>query len=189
MLYLVFIAMFLFGSVIGWLVVYFVRKYKEYTPKVLRDTALLFLGGVCLESLLGLMYKNLFIVALMAYIIGVAVGFFIHWIYQLIIAKITAPKFMDPRSKYNLFSGCSLPDESKNKTSHTAYMLECINKGYGQLCHGLISEEEFKNLIRNTGLSKEMFEDLTGGYWGDMYLSPDLTAYIKAKGLLNGESS
>ena len=68
MLYLVFIAMFLFGSVIGWLVVYFVRKYKEYTPKVLRDTALLFLGGVCLESLLGLMYKNLFIVALMAYI-------------------------------------------------------------------------------------------------------------------------
>ena len=111
MLYLVFIAMFLFGSVIGWLVVYFVRKYKEYTPKVLRDTALLFLGGVCLESLLGLMYKNLFIVALMAYIIGVAVGFFIHWIYQLIIAKITAPKFMDPRSKYNLFSGCSLPDD------------------------------------------------------------------------------
>lgn len=189
MLYLVFIAMFLFGSVIGWLVVYFVRKYKEYTPKVLRDTALLFLGGVCLESLLGLMYKNLFIVALMAYIIGVAVGFFIHWIYQLIIAKITAPKFMDPRSKYNLFLGCSLPDESKNKTSHTAYMLECINKGYGQLCHGLIFEEEFKNLIRNTGLSKEMFEDLTGGYWGDMYLFPDLTAYIKAKGLLNGESS
>jgi hypothetical protein len=34
-----------------------------------------------------------------------------------------------------------------------------------------------------------MFEDLTGGYWGDMYLFPDLTAYIKAKGLLNGESS
>lgn len=64
MLYMVFIALFLFGSVIGWLVVYFVRKYKEYTPKVLRDTALLFLGGVCLESLLGLMYKNLCIVAL-----------------------------------------------------------------------------------------------------------------------------
>lgn len=64
MLYLVFITLFLFGSVIGWLVVYFVRKYKEYTPKVLRDTALLFLGEVCLESLLGLMYKNLCIVAL-----------------------------------------------------------------------------------------------------------------------------
>ena len=47
MLHLVFIAMFLFGSVIGWLVVYFVRKYKEYNPKVLKDTALLFLGRVC----------------------------------------------------------------------------------------------------------------------------------------------
>ena len=50
MTHLVFIAMFLFGSIKGWLVVYFVRKYKEYTPKVLRDTALLFLGGVCLET-------------------------------------------------------------------------------------------------------------------------------------------
>lgn len=108
MLYLVFIAMFLFGSVIGWLVVYFVRKYKEYSPKVLRDAALLFLGGVCLESLMALLDKDLCIVALMAYIIGVAIGFFIHWIYQLAIAKITVPKFMDSRSKYNLFSGCSL---------------------------------------------------------------------------------
>lgn len=135
------------------------------------------------------MYKNLCIVALIAYIIGVAVGFFIHWIYQLIIAKITAPKFMDPRSKYNLFSGCSLPDESKNNTSHIAYMLECINKGYGQLCQDLISKEEFETLIKSTGLTKEMFEELTGGNWGDMFLSPNLTAYIKAKGLLNGESS
>ena len=37
--------------------------------------------------------------------------------------------------------------------------------------------------IKGTDLSKKMFEELTGGYWGDMYLSPDLTAYIKAKGL------
>ena len=33
------ISVFLFGAVIGWLVVYFVRKYKDYNPKVLRDTS------------------------------------------------------------------------------------------------------------------------------------------------------
>lgn len=43
MLHLVFIAFFLLGAVVGWLVVYFVRKYKDYTPRVLRDAALMFL--------------------------------------------------------------------------------------------------------------------------------------------------
>lgn len=70
-----------------------------------------------------------------------------------------------------------------SSTDHIAYMLECISKGYGQLCRGLISEEEFENLIKGTDLRKKMFEELTGGYWGDMYLSLDQTAYIKAKGL------
>ena len=130
--------MFLFGSVIGWLVVYFVRKYKVYTPKVFRDTALLFLGGVCLETLLAFMDKNLWLIALMAYVIGTAAGFYIHWIYQLIIAKITAPKFMDPRSKYNLFSGCNLPAEEKDRNLHIVYLLECIGKGYEQLHRGVL---------------------------------------------------
>lgn len=161
------------------------RKYKEYTPKVLRDTALLFLGGVCLESLWGLMYKNLCIVALMAYIIGVAIGFFIHWIYQLIIAKITAPKFMDPVSKYELFSGCNISKESKKQLSETAYHLECINKSFGQLQRGLITEEEFKKLVKDTGLTNDLIDELTNGFWGEMYLSSDIAAYIKAKGLLD----
>lgn len=187
MIQLVFIAMFLFGSVIGWLVVYFVRKYKEYTPKVLRDTALLFLGGVCLETLLAFMDKDLWIIALMAYVIGTAAGFFIHWIYQLIIAKITAPKFMDPRSKYNLFSGCNLSTEERNSCSQVAYILECIGKGYEQLCRGQITEDEFKNLIKNTGLTLDSFKKLIGGYVGDMYISPDLAAYIQAKNLLANE--
>ena len=91
MLHLVFIAFFLLGAVVGWLVVYFVRKYKDYTPRVLRDTAFLFFGGVCLDSFLALMDSELWLVSLMSYIIGLAVAFFVHWIYQLIIAKISKP--------------------------------------------------------------------------------------------------
>lgn len=184
MLHLVFIAFFLLGSVVGWLVVYFVRKYKDYTPRVLRDTALLFFGGACLESLLAIMDKKLWLVALMAYIIGAAVAFFIHWIYQLIIAKITAPKFLDSRSKYALFSGCSLPEENRNKMTQNVYMLECINKGYQLLNKEHIDDEEFGKLVKESGLTRRMLEEITDGSWGDMFLSPDLTAYIKAKGLL-----
>ena len=185
MLQLVFIAFFLLGAVVGWLVVYFVRKYKDYTPRVLRDTAFLFFGGVCLDSFLALMDSELWLVSLMAYIIGAAMAFFIHWIYQLIIAKIAAPKFLDPRSKYALFSGCSLPESTRNKMTQNVYMLECISKGYQLLRNEYIDEEEFGKLVKESGLTRRMLEEITDGSWGDMFLSPDLTAYIKAKGLLN----
>ena len=58
MLRIIFISVFLFGAVIGWLVVYFVRKYKNYNPKVLRDTIVLFLGGGCMDLLLSLIDKQ-----------------------------------------------------------------------------------------------------------------------------------
>mgnify|MGYP004460096821 FL=1 len=58
MLRLVFVSVFLLGAVIGWLVVYFVRKYKEYNPKVLRDSMVLLLGGGCMDFLLSLIDKQ-----------------------------------------------------------------------------------------------------------------------------------
>ena len=107
--------------------VYFVRKYKDHNPKGLRDTIMLFLGGGCLDLLLSLIDKQVAIDAFTAYIIGFATAFFLHWIYQLIVAKITAPQFMDPRSKYELFSGCSLSDTEKEARSLVCYQLEIVN--------------------------------------------------------------
>lgn len=185
MLHLVFTALFLFGTVIGWLVVYFVRKYKKYNPKVLRDTSLLVLGGVCLVSLLALLDRKLCIIALMAYVIGLTMGFFIHWIYQWLVVKLTAPKFMDPVSKYELFSECNISKETKDALSKTAYQLECLSKGFAHLQNGIITENEFKKLIKDTGLTYSMIERLTDSYWGELYLSPDIAAYIKAKGFLD----
>lgn len=61
-------------------------------------------------------------------------------------------------------------------------MLECISKGYGQLCRGLISEEEFENLIKGTDLRKKCLKSLRAVIGGHVSVSkPD--AYIKAKGL------
>lgn len=185
MLYLVFTALFLFGSVIGWLIVYFIRKYKEYNPKVLRDTVILFLGGACLDCLLVFFNRELCIVAIPAYIIGLAAGFFIHWIYQFFVVKLTAPKFLDPISKYELFSGCNISKDSKEQLSKTAYQLECISKAFVQLKRGLITDDEFEKLIRNTGLTSVMIEKLADSYWGKMFLSSDIAVYIKAKGLLD----
>lgn len=181
MLRLVFVSVFLLGAVIGWLVVYFVRKYKDHNPKGLRETIVLFLGGGCMDLLLSLIDKQIAIYAFSAYIVGFAVAFFLHWIYQFIVAKITAPKFMDPRSKYELFSGCSLSDTEKNARTMVGYQLEIVNQGFQQLCEKLITEDEFITLVKKSGLTRQVFEELTSHPMGDMFLSPALTAYIRAK--------
>ena len=185
MLRLVFVSLFLLGAVIGWLVVYFVRKYKDHNPKGLRETIVLFLGGGCLDLLLSLIDKQVAIYAFTAYIIGFATAFFLHWIYQLIVAKITAPKFMDPRSKYELFSGCSLSDTEKEARSQFFYQLEIVNQGFQQLCEKLIKEDEFITLVKKSGLTRQTFEELTSHPMGDMFLSPALTAYIRAKNVFD----
>ena len=185
MLRLVFVSLFLLGAVIGWLVVYFVRKYKDHNPKGLRDTIMLFLGGGCLDLLLSLIDKQVAIDAFTAYIIGFATAFFLHWIYQLIVAKITAPQFMDPRSKYELFSGCSLSDTEKDARSMVCYQLEIVNQGFQQLCEKLITEDEFITLVKKSGLTRQAFEELTSHPLGDMFLSPALAAYIRAKNIFD----
>lgn len=38
MLRMISVSLFLFGATVGWLIVYFVRKYKEHNPKGLRET-------------------------------------------------------------------------------------------------------------------------------------------------------
>lgn len=184
-LQIIFFSVFLFGAVIGWLVVYFVRKYKKYNPKVLRDTIVLFLGGGCMDLLLSLIDKQTALYAFAAYLIGIATTFFLHWIYQFIVANITAPKFMDPRSKYELFSGCNLSDEEKDARSMVGYQLEIVNQGFLQLSKKLITEDEFIDLVKRSGLTRQIFEELTGHPMGDMFLSPALTAYMKAKNIFD----
>lgn len=185
MLRLVFVSLFLLGAVIGWLVVYFVRKYKDHNPKGLRDTIMLFLGGGCLDLLLSQIDKQVAIDAFTAYIIGFATAFFLHWIYQLIVAKVTAPQFMDPRSKYELFSGCSLSDKEKDARAMVGYQLGIVNQGFLQLGKKLITEEEFISLVKKSGLTRQIFEELTSHPMGDMFLSSALTAYIRAKNIFD----
>ena len=185
MLRIISVSLFLFGAAVGWLIVYFVRKYKDHTPKGLRETIVLFLGGGCMDLLLSLIDKQVALYAFNAYIIGFVVAFFLHWIYQFIVAKIMAPQFMDPRSKYDLFSGCNLSDTEKDARAMVGYQLEIVNQGFLQLSKKLITEDEFIVLVKKSGLTRQLFDDLTTNPIGDMFLSPTLTAYIRAKNVFD----
>ena len=65
------------------------------------------------------------------------------------------------------------------------YQLEIVNQGFQQLCKNLITEDEFITLVKKSGLTRQTFEDLTTNLIGDMFLSPALTAYIRAKNVFD----
>ena len=178
---LVFTASCMFGIAIGWLVVYFIRKYKAYSGANLAKTASVFMSGCVICSATRFVSSEIWLVSLTAYLIGVTCGFFLHWFYQWYAVKKADPKFMSPRSRYNLFAGCNLSEEYEDRTLFE-YKLECINSGFKQLVKGLLSEDEFQELVRKEGLTSDVFKELTQGGWDDLFLVPELTAYLKAKG-------
>ena len=63
------------------------------------------------------------------------------------------------------------------------YQLEIVNQGFQQLCEKLITEDDFITLVKKSGLTRQAFEDLTSHPLGDMFLSPALTAYMRAKNI------
>ena len=54
-----------------------------------------------------------------------------------------------------------------------------------QLCEKLITEDDFITLVKKSGLTRQAFEDLTSHPMGDMFLSPALTAYMRAKNIFD----
>ena len=66
-----------------------------------------------------------------------------------------------------------------------SYQLEIVNQGFLQLGKKLITEDEFIDLVKRSGLTRQIFEELTGHPMGDMFLSPALAAYIRAKNIFD----
>ena len=65
------------------------------------------------------------------------------------------------------------------------YQLEIVNQGFLQLCEKLITEDEFIDLVKKSGLTRQIFEELTDHPMGNMFLSAALTAYMRAKNIFD----
>ena len=84
-----------------------------------------------------------------------------------------------------MFSGCSLSDTEKDARAMVGYQLEIVNQGFLQLSEKLITEDEFIALVKKSGLTRQVFEELASHPLGDMFLSSALTAYMKAKNIFD----
>lgn len=103
-----------FGAMIGWLSVYFIRKYKEYDAKILWKTAGVFLAGVGLDSLGFIISSESGVICILYYMIGCSIGFFAHWLYQFIISFISRKGRISLKD-YFLLSSCNLSEEEELK--------------------------------------------------------------------------
>ena len=101
-----------FGAMIGWIAVYFIRKYKKFDGKILWKTSGVFLGGVGLDSIGFILGSKYGVYCIMYYLLGCSIGFFAHWIYQFIISIISREgrkSLMD----YSLLSSCNISEEEE----------------------------------------------------------------------------
>lgn len=104
----------MFGAMIGWLSVYFIRKYKKYDTTVLWKTAGMFLTGVGLDSLGFVISSEYGVSCILCYMLGCAIGFFAHWLFQFIISIISG-NGRKSLQDYDLLSSCNLTEEERLK--------------------------------------------------------------------------
>lgn len=76
----------LIGAVAGWIIFYFIRRYKKFTPSMLVATLAALAGGDGISSLtvMGERFGNQSFH--LWYFIGVGISFFLYAIYVLLIA-------------------------------------------------------------------------------------------------------
>lgn len=104
----------LFGVMIGWLSVYFIRKYKTHDANILWKTAGVFLIGVGIDSLSFILGSEIGAMCILYYMLGCAVGFFVHWIYQFFVSFISRKNGLSIKD-YLLLSSCNLSEEEEIK--------------------------------------------------------------------------
>lgn len=90
------------GAVVGWIIFYFLRRYRKFTPTMLVGTLAAIIGGDGISSLatMGERFGNRDFH--LWYFTGVAIGFFLYGVYVLLVAifynrgKITDKDKFDP---------------------------------------------------------------------------------------------
>lgn len=173
----------MFGAMIGWIVTYYMRKYRDFSYRSLLKTVGVFTGGAGFTSLSFLTGNEIGVTSIMYYFLGSSVGFFLHWIYQLVVSFCFKAKFANSWDQYALVSSCSLSLEEQETIRQLGIKATMINEGFQQLTNKMIDENEFQNLCRRVSLTKSDFMRMqTDEYIGGI-LEPKAIVYIEAKGL------
>ena len=100
----------LIGAVVGWIIFYFIRRYKKFTPSVLITTLAAIIGGDAISFLItmGEHFGNRDFH--LWYFAGVGTGFFLYGIYVLLVAIFHHCGRIGEKEKFD-----RMPPEGKEK--------------------------------------------------------------------------
>lgn len=73
------------GMVVGWIIFYFIRRYREFTPAALIGTLAALIGGDVLAFMITMHDRFTGDDFHLWYFIGAAAGFFLYGIYVLLV--------------------------------------------------------------------------------------------------------
>ena len=172
-----------FGLVIGWIVFYFIRQYKEYNVTNLKQTASVFIGGAGFCSLPFFADASVGSISIMCYLLGCGLGCILHLFYQFIISLCFQSKFNRSFDRYILMSSCSIPAENREYIKYIGIYATRLEECFSLLQEDKIKENEFIDFIKKCPITKSDYDymcKVDGDYF---LLSEVVIAYIDAKGL------
>ncbi|MBV5284351.1 MAG: hypothetical protein JZU53_18155 [Paludibacter sp.] len=94
------------GSVVGWMLYYFMRKYKVFSPQTLVATISAFLGGEGLNFLIS--FKEKSYPFDLWYLFGVGIGFFVYAIYVGILSILFVNGKIKNIFKFEATASCGI---------------------------------------------------------------------------------
>ena len=177
------VAPLIFGVVIGWITFYFIRLYKEYTVQNLLKTVSVFIGGVGICSILFAVGSDIAGVSLMYYLLGCAIGFILHLIYQFIISLYFQHKFGRPWERYAIISSCNITVEDRENIRRNGINATRLAECFRLLEKGKINDDEFIEYIKSCPITKSEYDKMCRVDEQYFLLTDKVITYIGAKGL------
>ena len=177
------IAPIIFGLVIGWMVFYFIRQYKEYNVANLKGTASIFIGGAGFCSLPFLADVAIGSTSIMCYLFGCGLGCILHLVYQFIISICFQSKFNRTFDRYIIMSSCSIPIKEREYIKYNGINATRLEVCFSLLQKWKINEIEFVDFVKKCPITKSDFDYMCKVDGECFFLSDGVIAYIDAKGI------
>lgn len=177
------IAPIVFGAVIGWITFYFIRSYKEFTAQDLLKTVSVFIGGGGFCSLSFFQNTTVGSVSIMYYVLGCAIGYILHCVYQFIISICFQYKFCRTWDRYVLLSSCNVPVEDRENIRRNGINATRLVECFSLLEEGKINENDFTEYIKSCSITKSEYDKMCQVDEQYFLLTDKVITYIGAKDL------
>jgi hypothetical protein len=140
------------GMVVGWMLYFFMRMYRLFSPKTLAATLTALAGGPVLNLLEKFTNNdNAATHVGLYYFVGVAIGFFAYAIYAGVLSIMFALGKIKNRPKFEIAIGCGAGVNEKLDLVDRLTVFENVVKDWYE---GKYTDEEFKMMLSSLEFSR-----------------------------------